>query len=1154
LDGAGKIEKLIQKAKAYGQNAMAITDHGVLYGVVDFYERAVKCGIKPIIGCEVYVSPRKMTDKIYGVDGRQNHLILLAKNNLGYNNLKKIVSKGFTSGFYYKPRVDYELLKECSNGLIVLSGCMFGEISRKIIEEDFEGAKNAAQNFRNIFGENFYLEIQDHGIVAQKNINENIIKIGKELDIEVVATNDVHYVNKEDAEIQDILFCVQTGKFISEKNRMKFETDEFYLKSEFEMFEKFFFISEALENTQKIADMCDVQIKSECNCLHMPVYKTSENESGFKLLKKLCEIGFLEKYENSKEYLNESSKKIAARRLKYELDVINSMNYVDYFLIVWDFVKFAKDKDIFVGPGRGSSAGSIVSYCLNITTIDPVKYDLIFERFLNCARSNMPDIDIDFCYIRRQEVIDYVINKYGREHVANIITFGTMGARQAIRDVGRVFNMSYDFVDSIAKYIPDEIDISIDKAISINENLKDKYENDIKTKKLIDIAKKIEGFPRHVSTHAAGIIITKEEIFNYVPVQKSKEIITTQFSMNAIEKLGLLKIDFLGLRTLTVIRDSIQNIKRTKNVIIDIEMIDLNDEETYDMIADGDVVGLFQLEGNFLKKQFLKKLKPSNFEELIAAISLYRPGPMDSIDIYIKNKNSKNIKYKHSLLENILCVTYGCIVYQEQVMEIVQVLAGFSLEEADLMRRTISKKDVCGIELERNNFVYGKKDEYGNVKIKGAMGNGIDKRLAEEIFDEISKFASYAFNKSHAAAYAKIAFITAWLKQYFRAEFMAALLDSVLGKCSRIIKYANDCKKNNINILPPDINKSFIGFTVDGNDIRFGLSAIKHVGENFSSCIINEREEKGDFLSFSNFCRRILDKDLNKRAVEWCIKCGCFDCFGKKRSELLNNYEKVIDAEIIRKKNTIDGQIDIFGISYDEVEDENFEYEKEFSTNEISNMEKEALGIYVTFHPLERYKEIIEEYSNISIAEVFEFMSKDELESKRLDCNNDFLKIFGVITKIKTKMTRSKNLMAIVTLEDLSGEIDVLVFPNKFVNFYEILVEGNIVILKGKADFRDDIETRIVCEEVQKFDENIMKISKLYIRINSYEKQTIKKIKELLSVFPGDSLIYFYFKDKKRNEILRNIKTSLNNAVIGKLKGILGEENVKIVQYDKVFE
>ncbi len=1133
LDGEGTVKKILDRAKELGQNSMAITDHGCMFGVIDFYEYAKSIGVKPILGCEVYVAARGRTDKTHELDSSSSHLILLAKNNEGYKNLMNIVSIGYVEGFYYKPRVDMEVLRENSEGIIALSACMIGVLSKKILNGDYEGAKAAALEFIDIYGkDNYFIEIQDHGIFEQKMLNRELIRLARELDLGIVATNDIHYVTQKDAEYQDILMCIQMGKTVYAEDRMKMSTQEMYVKSEDEMNELFSYIPEALENTQKIADMCDVDI--EFGKLHLPKFDLPEGYTSPEYLRELCLKGFERRYPGADEKMRE--------RLEYELETIEKMGYVDYFLIVWDFIRFARENGIMVGPGRGSAAGSIVSYCLEITNIDPIKYELIFERFLNPERVTMPDIDIDFCYERRGEVIDYVNKKYGSDKVAQIVTFGTMAAKLAIRDTGRALDMPYGFVDSVAKQIPNELNITIERALKENNQLKNMYDADPQVKRLIDVSSEFEGLPRHTSTHAAGVVITREPVQKYVPLSRNDDVITTQFTMTTIERLGLLKMDFLGLRTLTVIRDAINNIKLTHGVDIDIDNVDMNDVETYELISRGDTDGVFQLESGGMK-EFMKELKPSSIEDIIAGISLYRPGPMDSIPQYIANKNSGNISYKHPLLEPILNVTYGCIVYQEQVMQIVRELGGYSLGRADLVRRAMSKKKTEVMEQERKNFVYGVKNDKGEVEVEGAIARGIDEKTAVSIFDEMMDFAKYAFNKSHAAAYAFVSYQTAWLKCHYPTEFYAALLTSVLGNSTKITKHINEAKKRGIKLLPPDINKSFTNFVPDGNDIRFGLAAIKNVGSAFINDMAEERKVNGEFTSFRDFCQRMADKKLNKRLVESMIKCGVFDSLKLNRSVLMSVYESVIDSSVREQKNSVSGQLDFFNMFEEEKSSamDNFPEIPELPARELLNFEKEYLGVYVSGHPLNGLENLINTVSSATVLEITENESEKFVSDSKV-------KLGGMISKRKEQLTKRGELMLYITFEDLTGEIEVLVFPSQVKKFEGILQEENICLLEGNLDVQEDKPTKIRLESIEVLETSAPDFKKLYLKLNSDEKEKLSVIKTILGNSNGVVPVLIYYEDTK--ETLQAPKTMWikDDKCIPALKKVLGEDSVKVVK------
>lgn len=1128
LDGEGTVKKTLDRAKELGQTAMAITDHGCMFGVIDFYEYAKSIGIKPVLGCEVYVAARTRHDKEYGLDSSSAHLILLAKNNTGYKNLMNIVSTGYTEGFYYKPRIDSEILRRNSEGLIALSACMIGVLSKKILANDYDGAKESALEYIDIFGkENYYIELQDHGIYEQKKLNSELLRLARELDLGVVATNDIHYVMREDAEYQDILMCIQTGKTVDDEDRMKMSTDAMYVKSEDEMRELFSYVPEAIENTAKIAEMCNVEI--EFGKLHLPRFDLPEGFTSESYLRKLCDEGFSERYPNADEKLRQ--------RLDYELETIKQMGYVDYFLIVWDFIHFARRSGIPVGPGRGSAAGSIVSYCLKITNIDPIKYDLIFERFLNPERITMPDIDIDFCYERRGEVIDYVIRKYGADKVTQIVTFGTMKARQAIKDTGRALNMPYNFVESVAKQIPEELNMTIEKAFNANKQFKEMYDGDPQIKRLIDVSMKLEGLPRHTSVHAAGVVITREPVQTYVPLAMGKDdVITTQFTMTTIERLGLLKMDFLGLKTLTVIRDALDCVKTDFGIEIDIDGIDMNDTETYSMISRGDTDGVFQLESGGMT-EFMKELCPSSIEDIIAGISLYRPGPMDSIPMYIRNKNSGEIKYKHPMLENILNVTYGCIVYQEQVMQIVRELGGYSLGRADLVRRAMSKKKTDVMEQERKNFVYGIVNESGECEVEGAVRRGIDEKTAVSIFDEMMDFAKYAFNKSHAAAYAVVSYQTAWLRCHYPTEFYAALLTSVIDKPTKVTRYINAAQKLGIALLPPDINKSRRRFVPENGNIRFALGAIKNVGGAFIDDMTSERKENGDFVSFTDFCVRMADKKMNKRMAEAMIKSGVFDSIGMNRATLLSVYESVIDSAVKDAKNSVEGQLDLFGMFEEQsaITDDNFKALTELPEREKLAAEKEYLGVYVSGHPLDGAKAAIESSSEASVFDILENESgKYEADVR--------IKIGGMISKRCEQLTKRGELMLYLNFEDLTGEIEVLVFPSLVKRYAPLLEEGNLCVICGSIDRPDEKAAKIRAEEIKVLAPTYKKV---FLRLPSETDARLERVKNALRGKNGSIKTIIYFEDTKTSLQAPKSMWLKEAEDIRALEYILGAENVK---------
>lgn len=1137
LDGEGTIPKIIDRAKALGQTAMAITDHGNMYGVIEFYEYAKSQGIRPIFGCEVYVAARSRFDKVHEYDAQSSHLILLAENETGYKNLMNIVSTGFIEGFYYKPRVDMEILRKYSEGIIALSACMFGVLSRQILANNYDEAKRRAEEFIEIFGrENYFIELQDHGLPEQQRLNRELIALARELDLDLVATNDIHYVRKEDAKYQDVLMCIQMGKTVDDDDRMKMNSEELYVKSEAEMRELFGYIPEAIENTQKIADRCQVEIKF--GELHLPEFQLPDGITAFSYLQQLCKAGMEKRYGKDPKI---------EERLQYELETIRTMGYVDYFLIVWDFIRYAKENGIMVGPGRGSAAGSVVAYCLGITNVDPLKYGLIFERFLNPERVSMPDIDIDFCYERRGEVIDYVNQKYGEDHVAQIVTFGTMAARLAIRDVGRALNIPYGVVDNVAKQVPNELKMTIEKALKVNGQLKQLYDGDPTVKQLIDTAKELEGLPRHTSTHAAGVVITKAPVHTYVPLQKNDDVITTQFTMTTIERLGLLKMDFLGLRTLTVMRDAVAHIKKQHGIEINIDDLSFDDTETYAMISRGETDGVFQLESGGMR-QFMKELQPSSLEDIIAGISLYRPGPMESIPMYIANKKHPSmIRYKHPALEHILNMTYGCIVYQEQVMQIVRELGGYSLGRADLVRRAMSKKKADVMEQERNNFIYGIQD--GEQSVDGAVKRGIDEETAKSIFDEMMDFASYAFNKSHAAAYAVIAYQTAWLKCHYPVEFYAALLTSFIEKSSQVSKYILLARSEDIPVLPPDINKSDRNFTVDGNAIRFGLAAVKNVGGSVVDEIVEEREKNGKFHSFTDFCERLAGRKITKRVVENLIKSGSFDDMHLKRSVLLNVYERVWDSAVNKMKTVMPGQMDMFSMMQTSEESgyskDHFADREEFSHRDILTMEKECIGIYISGHPLDEYKDYVKKASSTDI------LSIRENEEQKFSIG-DRVTIAGIITKVRNQLTKRGDSMKYLELEDLSGSIEVIVFPGQTAKYEKILSQDALVVVTGNLDIQDETAPKIRLEEIHSFFDSTQKeengMSKIYLQMKSGEHEKINAVKNILRRDIGILDVYIYFSDlKKVSKAPETMRLRLEDARLQELKAILGAENVKLV-------
>lgn len=1132
LDGSSKIKELVKEVKELGMDSIAITDHGVMYGAIDFYKEALKVGIKPIMGCEVYVASGSRFDKSYSKQNTYYHLVLLAENNEGYKNLIKLVSFGFTEGFYYKPRIDLEILKKYSKGIIGLSACMGGAVARSILTHSYEKAKEFALIYNDIFGQgNFFLELQDHGIENQIIVNENLIKLSKETGIPLVCTNDIHYIKAEDAEPHDILLCIQTGKTVEDENRMRYLGGQYYLKSPEQMLQLFPHIPEALENSYKIAKRCNVSF--EFNKYKLPIFDVPNNKDAFSYLKELCEEGLKERYENITDYL--------IKRLDYELNTIKQMGFVDYFLIVWDFIKYARDNDIMVGPGRGSAAGSLASYCLKITDIDPIEYNLIFERFLNPERISMPDIDIDFCYEKRQDVINYVIEKYGADHVSQIITFGTMAARNAIRDVGRALNIPYADVDRIAKMIPMELKITISKALVQNPELLEEYNNNPQIKHLIDMSLKLEGLPRHSSTHAAGVVICDKSVIEYVPLNTNDGVITTQFPMTTLEELGLLKMDFLGLRTLTVIQNTFNEINRIHNLNISEKDIDYKDSKIYELISTGNTDGIFQLESAGMK-QFVKDLKPESIEDIIAGVSLYRPGPMDFIPKYVKGKNTKSeIKYTHPLLEPILKTTYGCIVYQEQVMQIVQELAGYTLGRSDLLRRAMGKKKTDEMELERKNFIYGIEGE-----VDGCIKRGIDEKVANQIFDEMQDFAKYAFNKSHAAAYAVIACQTAWLKAYYPVEFMAALLTSVSDNATKISEYIADIKRMNIELLPPDINEGFDRFSVSNGKIRFNLSAIKNVGKSFIKSLVIEREKNGKFLSLKEFIKR-LDNELNSRALECLIKAGALDSLGGKRSQYLSVYKKYYDSISQLKKKTMEGQLDLFSSNTSNnknvIEKDELPNIPELTKKEILNLEKEILGIYVSGHPLDEFSESLKKFTSNT---TLDFIKNENQEIENVKDNQKVI-LGGIINTVTLKFTKTNKQMAFLTLEDIYGTIEVILFPEVFHKYSKYLQEDNVVLIEGKASISEDQKPKIICTNIKLYEmlENTNKT--LWVKLPKDRNISIKDIESTLLNNKGVTPVIVYDEAKKTKFNLNNTHwVNISDSLLTELKDILDSSCIVI--------
>ncbi len=1138
LDGSIKIKELISRTKELDMDTIAITDHGSMFGVIQFYKEAKKQGIKPILGSEVYTAINKYTEK-EAKDKNQYHLVLLAENNEGYQNLMKLVSEAYVNGFYYKPRVDKDILKKYSKGIIALSACLGGEVQQFLLDNNYEQAKKSALEYKEIFGDkNFFLELQDHGMREQIQVNEDIIKLSDETGIPLVATNDVHYLTREDAAVHDVLLCIQTGKTVDEEDRMRFPTDQFYLKSPEEMFKLFGYQLDALENTVLIGDRCNVEL--DFSTLHLPGYEVPDGYTNESYLRELTIEGIKVKYP-------EITDEIRAR-FDYEFNTIVEMGYVDYFLIVWDFIKYAKDNDIMVGPGRGSAAGSIVSYGLGIIDIDPLEYGLLFERFLNPERVSMPDIDIDFCYERREEVIQYVIDKYGSDRVAQIVTFGTMAARGAIRDVGRAIDMPYGEVDYIAKQIPTDLGMTIDKALHVNSTLREAYESNNQILRLIDYALKVEGLPRHTSTHAAGVVISKEPITNYVPLLRNGDSISTQFNMIELEELGLLKMDFLGLRTLTVIRDAVNLIEENHGSEIDFDEIDFEDPLVFNMFAKAETLGIFQFESPGMRA-FLRELKPNVFENLIAANSLFRPGPMNQIPTFVECKHDPSkIRYIHPKLETILDVTYGCIVYQEQVMQIVRDIGGYSMGRADLVRRAMGKKKMDVMEEERNNFIHGQVDDDGNVIIKGAIRNGVDEKSANKIYDLMIDFANYAFNKSHSAAYAVIAYRTAWLKTYYPVEFMAAQISSVMNNTSTVSLYIQECKRLGIEVLPPDVNESSHKFTVSNGKIRFGLTAVKNVGVNLISAIVKARQD-GIFTSFTDLVERIGKVDssaMNKRAMESLIRCGALDSFGANRAQLLAIFEKTIDGIHADRKRNIQGQFSIFD-RIDTVENkDNLPDLKEFPQKILLDMEKETLGIYVSGHPLASYEKELKLISNISTSEIYTELDKESVAMQDIR-DGQRVKIGGILVERKNKITKNNHMMAFITLEDFFGTIECIVFPKTYQNYSHIIDDNDLIIIEGRLSISEVEEPKIICEKIRPL--NKLDLNKLYIKITKDKgKNIFDSVNSILRDNSGNIPVYIYLETTKQTLVAdRSLWVNLDNdETLEKLHHLLGKGNVVV--------
>ncbi|WP_287449406.1 DNA polymerase III subunit alpha [Sellimonas sp.] len=1140
LDGSNKIKEYVARVKELGMNSAAITDHGVMFGVIDFYKEAKKAGINPILGCEVYVAPESRFDRETGhSDDRYYHLVLLAENDEGYHNLIKIVSRGFTEGYYYKPRVDKELLRKYSKGIIALSACLAGEVQKNLVRGLYEEAKKAAYEYEEIFGKgNFFLELQDHGMSLQKTANQGLLRLAQETGIELVATNDVHYTYAEDEKPHDILLCIQTGKKLADENRMRYEGGQYYVKSEEEMKELFPYALQAIENTQKIADRCHVEI--EFGVTKLPKYDVPEGYTSWEYLRKLCLEGFARRYPEKPKELKE--------RLEYELGIIRSMGYVDYFLIVWDFIKYARDNDIIVGPGRGSAAGSIVSYCLGITSIDPIRYNLLFERFLNPERVTMPDIDVDFCFERRQEVIDYVGRKYGADRVVQIVTFGTMAARGVIRDVGRVMDLPYAFVDGIAKMIPTELNMTLDLALTKNPELRKVYETDEQVRELIDMSKRLEGLPRHTSMHAAGVVISQKAIDEYVPLSLGADnSVTTQFTMTTLEELGLLKMDFLGLRTLTVIQNAVKLAEKSTGKEIDIDKIDYNDKAVLDSLGTGKTDGVFQLESSGMKN-FMKELKPQNLEDIIAGISLYRPGPMDFIPQYIRGKNHPDeITYDCPQLKPILEATYGCIVYQEQVMQIVRDLGGYTLGRSDLLRRAMSKKKADVMEKERQNFVYGNPEE----GVPGCIANGIGEQTANKIYDEMIDFAKYAFNKSHAAAYAVVSYQTAYLKYYYPVEFMAALMTSVIDNPNKVAEYIYSCKEMGIKLLPPDINKGYGDFSVDGSNIRYGLAAIKSIGRSVIEDILAERSMRGEFKNLRDFVERTSGKEINKRTIENFIKSGAFDCFAGTRKQHMMVYIQILDQVNQEKKYSMAGQLSLFDI-VDEEQKKEFdirfpdvgEYEKET----MLAFEKEVLGIYVSGHPLEEYEE---KWKRGISATTYDFQYDQETGHTKV---RDGAKetVGGMITSRTIKYTKTNKVMAFITLEDLLGTVEVVIFPKDYEKNQQYLEVDRKVFVRGRVSEEDESASKLICESIIPFEQTSKELWIQYPDKETFLQEELL-LYSMLHMSEGQDKVFIYCKKERAvKQLPAGKNVEISEELMSRLTNYFGNERVKVVEKSKI--
>lgn len=1133
LDGSTRIKDLVARTKELGMNAVALTDHGSMYGIIQFYKAAHEAGINPILGSEVYVTDKAMTDKS-PTNRKYYHLILLAENNQGYENLMKIVSLGYSDGYYYRPRVDYDVLKKYSKGLIATSACISGEVQDYLLKGDYQTARTKAKFYEDIFGKNnFFLELQDHGMEEQKIINKGLLELSKDTGIDLIAANDSHYLKKEDSIAHDVLLCIQTGKTVNDENRMRFPSNEFYLKSPEEMYELFSYVPEALANTQKIADRCKVEL--EFHKTKLPHFESPSGYTNEEYLKTLIEDGLVKRYGLINSEIEE--------RYKYEFSTIKNMGFIDYFLIVWDFVRFAKSKGIPVGPGRGSAAGSIISYALEITNIDPLQHKLLFERFLNPERISMPDIDIDFCYERREEVIDYVNNKYGHDKVAQIVTFGTMAARGSIRDVGRALDIPYGKCDSIAKMVPAALNMTLDKALEISKELKETYDKDYEVKRLIDISRAVEGLARHTSTHAAGVLITGSEVTDYVPLTRNDQILCTQYNMIELEELGLLKMDFLGLRTLTVINDALEAIKRDKGIDIDINNIDYEDPEVLKLFGTAETIGIFQFESPGMRR-FLKDLKADVFEDLVAANSLFRPGPMDQIPQFVESKHDHSkISYLHPKLEPILKPTYGCIVYQEQVMEIVRRIGGYSFGRADLVRRAMSKKKMAEMERERRVFIHGEVDADGKVLIAGAIRNGVDEETANKIYDLMITFANYAFNKSHSVSYAVVAFQTAYLKRYYPAEYMAALISSIVSTTSQVVLYLEECKRLGIDVLRPDVNYSYKKFSVENGQIRFGLLAIKGIGSAVIDSLVAARKAGGPFTDLKDFIVRVSDQKantLNKRALEGFIRSGAMDSIIPSRAKALSVYEDILSSHVQEQKRNLSGQFNLFSVGIsDSVEDYKVVYPnvKEFTKKELYEMEKETTGIYITGHPLEEYMDQIKKINTYSIAD----LKAKETDEDDLYFDGKIVKLAGMIINVKKMLTKKNDLMAFVNLEDMYDNLECVVFPKTYDQYSQYLEEGRVVTMVGRIQTSESDDPKLLVEKISSLEDEVSK-KKLFIRLDSQENtHAIKEVIKVLIKYPGDTDTIFYFNNERKSMAYKDLQIDEKNI------SLISSELLKIV-------